>query len=339
MTTMTSTTDPAPIAKLPPAPKALTTYLDKHGDLPGDVLLGRIVLFTISDEPVKRDKIVQWFKELGLNPAYVPAENKAQHAFEKATSEAKEVYTMTKGREGHVMCRDVSRTPNMIRRQITREIKDGKNRVLSYDRAIDCTFYKPNDPADQSGARLSIQLVKENLEAGEQKDLRIVAENIQQRFYRYFEFLDGMKLRATVRTYLKKVLNAMEVKGGVYFVQAKYDDELTALSELVTRFGGDCEMNAIAIVNVERERKFFAQVLQREATQALNELAREIEEAAANPKVSMATVERLKARLAESNASTAEHMDTLQVTKSVTTAASERVQTLLTGLQVKALRS
>ena len=95
--------------ELPPAPKSLTTYLDKHGDLPGDILLGRIVLFTISDEPVKRDDIIKWFKSLNLNPDFVPPENKAQHAFEKATSETKDVYPMTKGREGHLMCRDVSR--------------------------------------------------------------------------------------------------------------------------------------------------------------------------------------------------------------------------------------
>lgn len=325
--------------ELPKAPKALTNYLDKHGDLPSDILLGRIVLFTISDEPVKRDDIIKWFKKLDLNPEFVPPENKAQHAFEKATSETKDVYTMTKGREGHLMCRDVSRNTNTTRRQITREIKDGKNRVLAYHRAIDLQFVKPTDPTDQSGARLRIQVDTEHLEHGEQTELKVVAEAIQDRYFRYLEFFDGMKLRAMVREYLKKQLNAIEVKGGVYFVLHQYDEELARLSDLVSKLGGDCQMSMIPIVNVERERKFLTQILQREATDALNNLAREIEEATANPDVRPATVARLQQRFADQKASTAEHMDTLQVTKSVTTAASQRVQRLLNGLQVKAMRS
>jgi hypothetical protein len=325
--------------ELPKAPKALTSYLDKHGDLPGDILLGRIVLFTISDEPVKRDDIITWFKELDLDPQFVPPENKAQHAFEKATSETKDVYPMSKAREAHLMCREVSRNTNSTRRQITREIKDGKNRVLAYHRAIDLQFVKPSDPTDQGGARLRIQIDTEHLEYGEQPELKKVADTIQARYFRYLEFFDGMKLRAMVRDYLKKHLNAIEVKGGVYFVLHQYDEELAHLSELVSRLGGDCQMSMIPIVNVERERKFLTQILQREATDALNALAKEIEEATANPDVKPATVARLQQKFTDQTASTAEHMDTLQITKSVTTAASQRVQKLLAGLQIKAMRS
>jgi hypothetical protein len=324
---------------LPKAPKSMTAYLDKHGDLPGDILLGRIVLFTISDEPVKRDDIVKWFKSLNLNEEFVPPENKAQHAFEKATSETKDVYPMTKGREGHLMCRDVSRNTNTTRRQITREIKDGKNRVLDYHRAVDLQFVKPSDPTDQGGARLRIQIDTEHLEHGEHTELKKVAEAIQTRYFRYLEFFDGMKLRAMVREYLKKQLNAIEVKGGVYFVLHQYDEELARLSQLVSRLGGECQMSMIPIVNVERERKFLTQILQREATDALATLAKEIEEAMANTDVKPATVARLQKKFAEQTEATAEHMDTLQVTKSVTTAASQRVQKLLNSLQVKAMKS
>jgi len=329
----------APAKAKAPSPAALKNYLEKAGDLPVDVLLGRLVLFTISDEPVKRSDIIDWFTELGLDLAFVPAENKAMHAFEKATSETKDVYAMTKGREGHMLCRDVTRSGMSLRRQITREVKDGRAKVLSYGKAIDCVFYKPNDPADQSGARLNIQINSPELEKSEIPDVKAAAQNIHARYYRYLEFLDGMKLRATVRTYLKKQLNAIEVKGGVYFVQAKYDDELGRLTELVSRFGGECQMSMIPIVDIERERKFLTQVLHRESAQALADLNKEIDAAmASGSSVTMATHARLVRRYEELVANVDEHMTTLKVTHNVTAAAAEQIQDQLLVLQAKALR-
>lgn len=324
--------------RLPAAPPALTTYLDRHGDLPPDVLLGRIVLFTISDEPVDSTDIEHWFDQLDLDPAFLPAPNKAQHAFEKATSETKDVYRMPGGREGHLSCRDVAHTGTYLRRQMLREIKDGRNRMLDYHRVIDCTLYKPSDPNAQAGARLSIQIVKENLEQWEYRELQAVAQAIRQRFVRYLEFLDGMKLRATVRDYLRKRLDALAVKGGVYLVHVSHDTELAALCELVNRFGGGCQMVMIPVVNLERERTFFGQIFQREATQQLADLATKIEAALADPNVGQARVDRLATRYAEMSASTAEHMATLRLTDSVTEAASSKVTELLAGLQRKALR-
>ena len=198
---------------------------------------------------------------------------------------------------------------------------------------------KPTDPTDQGGARLRIQVDTEHLEHGENAELKKVAEAIQARYFRYLEFFDGMKLRAMVREYLKQQLNAIEVKGGVYFVLHQYDDELARLSKLVSKLGGECQMSMIPIVNVERERKFLTQILQREATDALGALAKEIEEAMANPDVKPATVARLQQKFADMTEATAEHTESLQVTRSVTTAASQRVQKLLSSLQIKAMKS
>jgi hypothetical protein len=50
-------------------------------------------------------------------------------------------------------------------------------------------------------------------------------------------------------------------------------------------------------------------------------------------------VARLQQKFDRQRDANAEHMETLQLTKSVTTAASQRVQRLLTSLQVQAMRS
>lgn len=324
------------------APSALKKYLSQADDLPADVLLGRLVIITISDEPVKHADVLKWMKAFRLDLTYAPAPNRALDAFKKATSSQDGTkYDLSGGRQANVLCRDVNETTMLLRRQITREIRDSKNKVLDYSKArvIDCVFSKPTNPADQSGARLVIQVDKDNLEPGEKKDVQAIGKAIHDKYYRYYEFLDGMKLRATVRGYLKK-LNAIEIKGGLYFVQVAYDEELLALAKLVARFGGDCEMSTIPMVDLPRERKYMAGVLQREATEELKKLTAEIREnLAPGKRVNQATVKRLSDRYQEVVENIEEHMATLRLTKNVTAAGAELAQKELAKLQVKALRS
>lgn len=313
----------------------LRSYIDELGDLPSDALLGRIVLFTITDEPVSLDDLTAWFKEHDLDPSYLPAPNKALDAFKKATSDTKDSYDLTKGRSAQVLCRDVTQTPDFVRRQITREIRDSRNKRLSYVDAITCTFYRPNDPADQNTSRVKIQINPTVLEGSEEKPVKEIARNIYARYARHFDFLDGMKLRATVRNYLKG-LNCIEIKGGVYFVHSSRDDELARLADVVAKFGGGCRMNTIPIVDLEREREFIAQVFEREASQSLHELARDAQELLTSSKsVTPAACAKIKARYDEVLTNAEEHMLTLQVSQDVTTAAAEVALSALTRLTEK----
>ena len=313
----------------------LRSYIDELGDLPTDALLGRIVLFTITDEPVSLDDLTKWFDEHGLAPEHLPAPNKSLDAFKKATSDTKNSYEMTKGRSAQVLCRDVTQTVDFVRRQITREIRDGRNKRLSYVDAITATFYRPTDPSDQDTGRINIQINPDVLEAAELQPIKDVAREIYARYTRYYNFLDGMKLRATVRGYLK-ALNCIEIKGGVYFVHSSRDDELANLATVVSKFGGGCHMNTIPIVDLERERKFVAQCFEREASQSLNELARDAQQLLDSGKsVTPAACAKIKARYDEVLANAEEHMLTLQVSQDVTTAAAEVAQSALTRLTEK----
>jgi hypothetical protein len=259
------------------APSSMKAHLDKYDDLPADVLLGRIVLFTITDEPVSLKDLTQWFVDAGLDKGYLPPANKALDAFKKATSDTKDSYAMSKGRTAQLLCRDVTQTPDFVRRQITREIRDVKNKRLGYEAAITATFYRPTDPSNQNTARLKITVNDAVLEPSEVEHVQHVAQAIYARHTRYYDYLDGMKLRATVRNYLKK-LNCIEIKGGVYFVHASRDDELARLSDVVDRFGGGCHMNMIPMVDLQKDREFMARMFEREASQSLNEVAREAQE-------------------------------------------------------------
>ena len=316
------------------AASPLRSYIDELGDLPTDALLGRIVLFTITDEPVSLTDLTRWFDDADLNPKYLPAPNRALDAFKKATSDTKNSYPMTKGRSAQVLCRDVTQTPDFVRRQITREIRDARNKRLSYVDAITCTFYRPTDPANQATARIKIQLNPEALEASEERPIKDIAREIHARYLRYYDYLDGMKLRATVRSYLKS-LNCIEIKGGVYFVHATRDEELSRLSSVVSKFGGGCHMNTIPIVDLQREREFIAQVFEREAAQSLNELTRDAQELLSSGKITPAAAQKIKARYDELLVNAEEHMLTLQVSQDVTTASAEVALAAITRLTEK----
>lgn len=316
---------------------ALRKYVDELNDLPTDVLLGRIVLFTITDEPIRHSDVVKWFKELDLDEAYLPAENKYLDAFKKATSDTKETYDLSNKRTAFLLCRDVSSTSQYVTRQITREIKDSTRRRLSYDEAITCTFYRPPDAANQGAAHLRIVVNPQHLLREEVKAVQQIAQSIEKRYHAYYEFLDGQKVRGTIRNYLKK-LNAIEIKGGVYFVHSSRDDELNRLSELVSRFGGGCHMNMIPMVDLERERTFMAQVFEREASQALRDLTKEARElVTARKTITGAAYTKLKARYDEVLNNATEHMENLQVNQDMTAAAAEVAHKALTELQERLL--
>lgn len=314
-------------------PSPLRSYIDELSDLPADVLLGRIVLFTITDEPVSRDDLVLWFEELGLDKAYLPTPNKYLDAFKKATSDTKDTYPMARGRTANVLSRDVTSTPNYVQRQITREIRDSKAKRLDYHEVIACTFYRPTSVDDQSSSRLQITVKTEDLEPGEIEHVRAIAQAIKTRNDRYCQYMDGQKIRATIRNYLKK-LNAIEIKGGVYFVHASRDDELANLATLVGRLGGGCHMNMIPIVDLKQQREFIVSVFEREASQSLSEITREAQELISSRKsITGAAYAKMKARYDEVLNNAEEHMFTLQVSQDVTAASAEVALNSLRALE------
>jgi len=302
---------------------SMREYLEQVDDLPTDVLLGRIVLFTITDHGVPCQQVFDAIDDLDLDSIPRPLENKRLDAFKKATSEVKDSYPMSKGRTGHLLCRDVTATADYVRRQITREIKDGGKKRLSYDPAIEFTFHKPTNAADQSGARLVGKVNTNVIEEAERDYITAIANLVTANYNRYFETFDGMKIRGWVRAYLKK-LNAVEIKGGVYFVGVSRDEELGRLAEFVKRMGGGCSMNMIPMVNLEREREFITEIFEREAAQQLREITTEVEDLIANSKsITPAAYARMKARYDEVMGNATEHMDNLQITQDIVAASAE----------------
>ena len=326
-----------------PNRSTLHEYLTEAGELPKDVLLGRIVLFTVADGRTRFADLAQWFDDLDLNKAMMPVENKPVDAFRKATSDLTgESYPLDGDLRAHLMCRDVTTNDNYVRRQITREIQDAKKKNLDYDEAITCTFYRA-PRADKAGKRrrgerLHIQVRHDNLAPMEHEHIEKCAKAIENAFLDYYEYLDGNKVRATVRRYLKH-LNAIEIKGGVYFVHISRDNELQRLAEFVTRLGGGCYMQTIPMVDLKKEREFIAEAFEREASQSLQEITKEAKALLETRKtITPAMYQKMRERFDAVLANANEHMATLEVSQDVTAASAEVALQALSALREEMLK-
>lgn len=300
----------------------LKAYVDEINDLPADVLLGRIVVYTITEQPVAYTTLTNLFDEHDLDKALLPSPNKTVDAFKKATSDTKDTYAMSKDRTAVLLCRDVTATPDFIRRQITREIRDGKNRRLEYTEAITCTFFRAQK-GDQSTSRLTVITNPGNLEKSEHATVAKVARDIEQRYHDYYGFLDSQKIRGVVRNYLKK-LNAIEIKGGVYFVLSTRDEELGRLNAMIDGLGGGCYMQTIPVPDLGHTRSFMARMFEREAAEKLQNVARDAKELVASRKnVTPEAYSRMKAEYDQVLANAVEHMEVLGLAQDLTAASAE----------------
>ena len=345
-TSTTGSTDATATQLAPVAPvkaqngSELKQYLDTAGDLPGDVLLGRLVLYTISDEPVAHDTLDKWFTELGLNKAFLPNPLRELDAFKKATSEVNNrSYTLSGDRTAHLLCREVSTTPDMVIRHITREIKDSRKKRLQYSTAIEARYFRKTRKGGTGRIKLRIQ--REDPAGGgnhvlpeEEQFVRDVAQEIAQSFGQHSQFHDGQKMRALVRNYLLH-LNAIEVKASTYFGHFSADAELAALAELVNRLGGRSSMNMIPLVDLKRERAFITSVFEREAAESLTKIGDSVKEMLAQDRVTPAALARVKEQYDTVLKRAQEHMSRLEVTQDLTAATAEVTHELLLKLHEK----
>lgn len=317
---------------LRPSSQSLRQYIDDVGELPPEVLLGRMVIYSISDEPVAHDQLEKWFDELGLDKALMPAPIRELDAFKKATSDIdKQTYPLSNERTGIALCRQVTTTNEVVIRQITREIRDGKRKKLFYDNAIEARFYR----APRGGSpRISLKINQDNVLAEEIEPLKQLAHQITQNYGRYLNYHDGQKLRGIVRSYLLH-LNAIEIRGGTYFIHVSKDAELTALAELVNRFGGACEMNTIPMVDLQSERKYMTRIFEREASESLATITKKARELLSQPRVTAKAAATIQAEYDDILQKAQEHMVRLQVTQDVTAASAEITHAALQQLMKK----
>lgn len=318
---------------------ALGDYLKEVDELPPGSLIGHLVMFTIMDTPIERDWLVKQFDDLGLDQSRLPPSVAALDAFKKATSSAKDRYTLPDGSTVSVLCRERTSDKHRVIRQITVEVRDasGENE-LSYTKGIECVFFRPVKDAshqvNQDSARVLFQVVEGGLDDEGKDRLHKIAEEIEGRYVQHVRYLDGDKIRAVVRNYLRHQINAIELRGGTYFVPDTHVDELIRLRTLVERIENGCNMIDFALPALSRHRELIVEAFQKDAADKLAQIVSDIADLRDTRKnITPAAYSKVKERYDTVMSQAEEYLTRLELNQDVTAAHAEIALASLEALQ------
>lgn len=332
--------------------EAFDSYAEalSSGDTP---LLGHLVLYSIFDGEVTREALERWFKELDLDPKYLPPPLRNVDAFERVTGPdgvrvsyplddptAYGVANQSKskrrrdgvGRSASLMVRPVRRDGGQIVRHVVREVRDEEHTSLSYDSRLGvCVFHRDNEASEEGAGALEVEpdhSAIAELPDAEQATVRAMLADIEDQYRRRCVFLSADKLRAVIRKYIED-LNAIRVRktGGVYFVHRQHADTLAALRTLVGRFGEGSHLVRIPLPDQEEMREMVISAFTTKAKDDLDRLAKDI--ATAQREGQHGDVQKLYHRFAELQQATDEHAKLLSTSLDDTSASLAMVKAQL----------
>lgn len=318
----------------------------------GAPVLGHLVLYSVFEGSVTPGQLRLWFAELGLDEALLPPPIRAVDAFEKVTgpSGVRVTYPLEgpagparkrrqdgKGREATLMIRHVRRDGQQVVRHLVREVRDEASVKLSYDvRLCECVFRRDQAPSAPHGAGTMLvtpdHAAIRQLTPAEQDKVGEILAQIQDAYQRNCQYLTADRLRGVVRGYIE-ALNAIRVRptGGVYFVHRAHATTLSALRDLVGRFGAGSHLSRVPIPDQDEMREMVISAFTTRARDDLGKLAADIA-AARRQNATDATVAALYKRFKDLQAAAAGHAALLNTSLDDTTAALQIVNAQLASL-------
>lgn len=329
----------------PKISSALAAYLDEAGQLPRDVLLGTLGLYTISDGEYSLSELTDEWVRLGLPAHHLPVATKPVDAFKRATTEVDDFeYPMpdheTTKRVAHILVRDVDSNNEVIIRHLVREIRDSNGQRLTYAKIGTATFYRPVQEGSgrvrPGSERFKLTIENAALEPAERVAMQALVDEVNRRYDRYTNYLDGQKIRSMVRNFLFEI-GALQVKPSVYFVHVSRTDDLEKLKVVVDDLG-QSSLHLLPIIDMPSQRAMVVEAFQQEAVAALEDLVKEINRIRGSRKsISSEAYSKVKQQYDATLARTREYSRLLGSVRSLTEGAEEVAQAALAKMQKEML--
>jgi hypothetical protein len=238
--------------------------------------LGYLCWFSVPDDNVGLRVLRTTLAKHGLPPSLAPKDTKAINVFKRAMREQEG----RKRNNGHITETDVvqvEETPDHCIYQLSRVTRDLEEKEVDYPKAAKVTFSKQtNDIAFQT------------LGGVPRGEMIAVEEEIQEFFDRNSTRVTGAKVRGIVRNYIKdqpdeqrnvEGLSGENLRGkagGIYFVPAKHQDQVEALSEFLHElYKGRGYLHAVPLADSASEREL---VRRHHVANTLHELTETVSE-------------------------------------------------------------
>lgn len=178
------------------------------GDVDGLPELGKLVTYSMPDDPRKSTVLLRTWAKHGLDTADLPDQRAGFHIFQSA---CRSVETRRDGLGVEIKVDEVMHTPEECVYQITRMVRDEKKRIIEHPKAMTIAYDKTLDT-------ITVRKL-EDYDA-----LRDVESAIRDHFTANAKTIPGQKIRNAVRDTLLKIgaQNMRRKAGGLYFVPATY---------------------------------------------------------------------------------------------------------------------
>lgn len=179
------------------------------GDVDGLPEIGKLVTYSMTDDPRSGTKLVRTWAKHGLDVNDLPDQRQGFHIFQSA---CRSVETRRKNGKGvEVKVDEVMHDANECVYQITHMVRDVGERTIEHPKAMTVAFDKALD-----------SITVRELE--DYDTLRGLEERIREHYAKNAKSIPGQKIRNAVRDTLLKIgaQNMRRKAGGLYFVPAQY---------------------------------------------------------------------------------------------------------------------
>ncbi|CUU60805.1 hypothetical protein Ga0074812_1485 [Parafrankia irregularis] len=259
------------------------------GGQDGEGLLGHLVIYNVTDvEQCGETELREWFTELGLDVGFLPGPPRQDAAFEKATSAAKARYApdghrgrahASQGRTVTLMMRNVARDEARVVRHLVRELADHGDEALSYEvRVATAEFVRATDPSLPEGSGTMTlatdQDTVDTFDPAERDTINELIMRVAEDYRTRSQYVSADRLRKMLRDYVERVLAAVRIHPGVYFVHRRHAAALADLRTLAARFGA--ELTRVPLADATETRSMVDGAFAAKAQADLESLARDI---------------------------------------------------------------
>lgn len=220
--------------------------------------LGRIIWFSVPDEPVGLRALKKALGVNGLPLSLAPKDTKAINVFKRAMREH-EGRTRT---NGHFLDTDVAQveeTPDHCIYQVSRLVRDLDEVVVNYTKLLRVTFTKHDEDVNFN-----------ILTAGSRSEAVPIMESVQDFMDKNGGKVTGAKVRGIIRSYVREEPdesrnieglsgeNLRGKAGGIYFVPERHFEEVKALSGMLHElYKGKAYLHAIPLADGKGERELI----------------------------------------------------------------------------------
>jgi hypothetical protein len=206
--------------------------------------LGYITWLSIPDESTKLGRLKRALGVHGLPTELAPRDTKAIHTFKRAMREQEGRHR----ENGHIRETTVAVVKEDGREciyQVTSLKRDLEDNIIEYSKSVRATFTKATDEMGFSP-----------LAGAKRSEVAEIVFAIQEWYEANTTSVTGARVRGIVRNYLRNQPDDERGKaGGVYFIPAKFRDELDALAEMLEElYKGKAYLHYVPMADGASER-------------------------------------------------------------------------------------